>query len=170
MLPVSQLHSSTEPQHLKIARTFVGVKEKTNHNDGPEVKMFLASVGLPEGYSWCAAFVSYCLSEAHVRFPSIRSAMAKAFETKQSIPIKDVVTGKVKIPSGSIIVFGRGNSIYGHTGFIVYWSKDRGRTIEGNTSSGVRGSQSDGDGVYVRDRFYEPSNYFRARSFLEVKY
>ena len=47
-----------------IYSAYVGVRELTRHNDGPEVERFLAHVGLKKGAPWCAAFVSYCLHKA----------------------------------------------------------------------------------------------------------
>ncbi|HEX2868734.1 MAG TPA: CHAP domain-containing protein [Ignavibacteriales bacterium] len=157
------------PEHIKIAQSFVGVKEKTGHNDGPEVEMFLKSVGLGKGYAWCAAFVSYCLDKARVEFPKIRSAIARSFETKESIKAIDVLLGKKKVKDGSIVVWRKGSGLQGHTAFVTHWDRDKGETIEGNTSSGASGSQRDGDGVYKRKRKIEPANYFRITSFLEVK-
>lgn len=48
---------------LDIAESFSYVVE-TKENDGPEVKRFLASVGVNKPDSWCAAFVYYCINNA----------------------------------------------------------------------------------------------------------
>jgi hypothetical protein len=50
-----------------------------------------------------------------------------------------------------------GNGSPDHVGLVVSHDKTKKtlKTIEGNTSSGVRGSQSNGDGVYVRTRGYD---------------
>ena len=157
-------------KHVQIAETFVGVREKTGRNDGKEVEMFLKSVGLSKGYPYCAAFVSYCLTQANVKKPVVRSAMARNFETRESIKAKDVLIGKNKVPPGSIIVWRKGSTVNGHAGFAVNWSGVKGNTIEANTSSGEKGSQSDGDGVFKRTRTIEPGNYFRITSFLPVTY
>ena len=47
-----------------IYTSYIGVREATGRNDGPQVEMFLQHVGLRKGEPWCAAFVSYCLHKA----------------------------------------------------------------------------------------------------------
>ena len=61
----SQPVRAQNPDTLRaIYSAYVGVRELTRHNDGPEVERFLAHVGLQKGAPWCAAFVSYCLHKA----------------------------------------------------------------------------------------------------------
>ena len=50
-------------------------------------------------------------------------------------------------PTGSIVIFK-----FSHTGIVLSGEKSADITIEGNTSSGNRGSQRDGDGVFQRTR------------------
>ena len=65
LLLCSQPVRAQNPDTLRaIYSAYVGVRERTNHNDGPEVERFLAHVGLKKGAPWCAAFVSYCLHKA----------------------------------------------------------------------------------------------------------
>jgi hypothetical protein len=50
---------------LEVALSQVGVEERPRgSNRGPEVEQYLASVHLPPGNPWCAAFVSWCVREA----------------------------------------------------------------------------------------------------------
>ncbi len=158
------------PRHLAIAEKFIGVKEATGHNDGPEVEMFLHSVGRHKGDSWCAAFVSYCLTAAQIKEPKIRSGLARDFKrSKYLVLSNDVLRGIKWVPRGSLIGWEKGNTIFGHIGFVLNWEKQSGKTIEGNTSSGEQGSQSNGDGVYIRSRMIQPANYFRIRWFVFVR-
>ncbi len=158
-------------EHLDIAQTFVGTKEATGRNDGAEVEMFLKSVGRKKGDSWCAAFVSYCLITANVKEPKIRSGLARDFKrSKGLIDAKFVLRGTKKIKAGSIVGWEKMNTVFGHIGFtLTKWNKQFGTTIEGNTSSGESGSQSNGDGVYIRSRSIQPANYFRIRWFVLVR-
>jgi hypothetical protein len=167
LLPLFSVVSGQK--HLQIAESFVGVTEKTGKNDGHEVEMFLQSVGRKKGDSWCSAFVSYCLTAANVKEPKIRSGLARAFKkNKGLINANDVLRGSKKIEAGSIVGWEKGNTVFGHIGFVKSWNKQHGITIEGNTSSGMKGSQSDGDGVYIRSRSIQPANYFRIRWFVPV--
>ena len=69
-------------------------------------------------------------------------------------------------PAGTIIVWRRGNTLFGHAGVVEKWNGKKGTTVEGNTSSGAKGSQSDGDGVWRRRRAIDPSNFFRITDFI----
>jgi hypothetical protein len=172
LLLVSLLPNPTfgQAKHIQSALSFVGVKEKTGHNDGVAVEMFLHSVGLHKGDSWCGAFVGFNLTTAQVDLPKMRSGLAVNYITKTSIAAKDVLIGVKQVPDGSIFIFRHGTTIHGHTGFVLHWNKSSGSTVEGNTSSGTAGSQSDGDGVYKRTRYIQPANYFRIVYFTPVTY
>lgn len=157
------------PAHLDIALEYEGTTE-VGDNRGPEVKAFLASVGLDEGYPYCAAFVSYSLDQApNVEKPKVRSALAQDFITNSSIEAKDVLRGSDTAPPGAVIVWKKGSTINGHAGFAIHWDGASGETIEANTSPGA-GSQYDGDGVYRRERTIQPGNYFRITHFTPVTY
>jgi hypothetical protein len=176
LLPVSHLPDANTtvqqaiPKHMVIAESYLGVVEKTGHNDGPKVEYIIKRGGGAKGASYCAYFVSLCIDSAHVRSPTVRSGLARSFKLKTSIPAKDVMIGKTIVPLGSIIVWQKGETINGHTGFVKKWGKVYGTTIEGNTSSGQTGSQSNGDGIWNRNRKIEPANFFRITAFTIVKY
>lgn len=159
-------------RHMDTAKFYIGTTEKTGKNDGPEVEMFLKSVGLKKGAQWCAAFVSYNLIAAkNVKEPTVRSGLARSFVTKKSIKAVDVLRKIKKIPIGSLVIWRKGTSISGHIGILNKdWIGEKGSTVEGNTSSGTAGSQYDGGGVYARTRKIEPANYFRITDFTLVAY
>lgn len=166
VLPLSLL--KTQPQ-LDTAYFYVGLKEQTGRNDGYHIEKFLKCVGRNKGDSWCAAFVSYCLEVNKIGEPAIRSGLARAFKkSKYVIDARDVYMGIQTIEAGDLVGWEKGSTIYGHIGFVIMWNKSQGYTIEGNTSSGSKGSQSDGDGVYIRYRIIEPMNYFRIKWFVRV--
>jgi len=81
-----------------------------------------------------------------------------------------VLIGQKRPEPGDIVVWRKGNTIFGHAGIVLEWNGACGKTIEANTSSGVYGSQADGDGVWIRERCIEPGNYFRIVSFTPVMY
>ncbi|MDR3626507.1 MAG: CHAP domain-containing protein [Ignavibacteriaceae bacterium] len=164
--------STNNTRHLDTARSYIGTIEKTNHNDGPVVERFLRSVGRKKGESWCAAFVSYCLQAGNASFPLVRSGIARSFKLSGSIKAKDVLIGKYKILPGTIIVWEKGNTVFGHVGFVESWDKQSGITIEGNTSSDrnsvVNKAVISNEGVYRKRRSIEPANYFRITCFTQV--
>jgi hypothetical protein len=161
--------------HLDTAISYIGTVELTNHNDGPIVEKFLRIVGRKKGDSWCAAFVSYCLKAAEVSYPGIRSGLARSFRLKNSIRAREVLTGKQKIFPGTIIVWEKGNTVFGHVGFVEKWFKQNGVTIEGNTCRNgacpvfTKDDQSNFEGVFRKKRSIEPGNYFRITCFTQVQ-
>ena len=52
---------------LAFAVSQLGVHEQGGNNTGPEVDVYLASVNLSPGNSWCAAFFFYCFKQAALR-------------------------------------------------------------------------------------------------------
>lgn len=157
------------PKHIAIALKFVGEQE-VKRNSSPVIDSMLASVNLRPGNPYCAAGVSFCLTKAGATMPKVRSGLARNFVTKQSIPASKVLLGIVKIEQGTILIWRDGNTIHGHTGFVLAWEKDKGTTWEANTSSGIRGSQRDGEGIYIRRRTIVPGAAFRITDFTPVSY
>ena len=163
---------NVSPAHLILAESFIGTTELTGNNDGLEVEQFLGSVGLSKGNPYCAAFISYILYETPgIKSPTIRTALASKFITNSSIDAKKVLRGTEAIPDGTIVIWQKGNTIFGHAGFVEeQLSRSEFTTIEANTGSGTYGDQSDGDGVWRRQRSIMPGNYFRITSFTPVIY
>lgn len=160
---------SQEHRLLKIALGFEGVTE-VGDNRGYWIDKWNRNAKAPLGSSYCASFVTYVLDSVQAYEPTVRSALAQNFITKKSIPASKVVVGYT-IPEGSIVVWKRGNTIYGHVGFTTkHWKGATGNTIEANTSSGLRGSQYNGDGVYQRVRTISPDDFFRITHFTLVRY
>ena len=169
LLPLHSL-SQQIPLHLQIAISYIGTTEATGHNDGPEIEHIIKKMGGAKGASYCAYFVAFCIDSAKVKTPTVRSGMARGYIRKNSIPANDVLIGKTQIPAGTIVIFRKGETPYGHVGFTYRWYKQYGTTVEGNTSLGIKGSQSNGDGIYARKRKIEPLNYFRITNFTLVTY
>lgn len=160
------------PLHLLYAQTQIGVIEEPD-NTGPDVKKYLNAVGLDEGYPYCAAFVAWSLDRGEVAYPTVRSALATNYITEHSIPVSLILRTNYSVNVGDILVFRKGNTVYGHTGFIMKEENDFFLTVEANTSPGRYGSQRDGQGVYMRKRGFEsmsPANYFRATHVTPVLY
>lgn len=144
-----------------LAAARAGVEEVGPNNHGPWVKKFLAEVGLPEGYAWCDAFVSY---EAHAaagrRLPIESASVAVTYAKARELGWD--VSGPAR---GDLVLFdfdGDGQAD-DHIGIVIsaggygraWWKLN---TVEGNTSSGRAGSQADGGGVYVRTRIVRRSS------------
>ena len=166
-ISLQPLYASHSPKTYQIAKGFVGVKENGN-NGGFWVEKFLASCKLKKGAQWCAAFVNFCLDSAGNRgLPFTGSGLARHFATRnKTIKAKDVLAQNMELPPGTIIVWRRGTTPFGHAGIVEQWKGKSGITIEGNTSSGDKGSQNDGDGVWLRKRTINLTHYFRITDFV----
>jgi hypothetical protein len=135
----------------EIAAAKAGIREVGGNNHGPQVKKFLAEVGLPEGYAWCDAFQSY---EEHAaagrRLPIESASVWQTYTTARSLG------WLVGMPArGDLVLYdfdgdGRTDD---HIGIVRSVSALPGcwklNTVEGNTGDG---SAADGDGVYLRTR------------------
>jgi hypothetical protein len=152
----------THIPHLDTALYYynLGVKEKTNNNDGPIVKKFLAYVGLNEGYAWCAAFVSYCVGVCDFILVKVKSALARKCKNKYSFSEKDVRLHKKTVKSGYLAGWGHGNTPQGHVGIVYKWEDEHGQVVEGNANNRVS----------FNNRKLEPRNYFRIQFFTPIVY
>lgn len=162
--PLSASHSH---KVLAIAKGFIGTREVGN-NGGYWVERFQRCTKSPKGAQWCASFVNFCLDSAGVKgLPFTGSGLARHFATRnKTIKATEVIAKNMQLPPGTIIVWRRGTTPFGHAGIVDTWKGRKGTTVEGNTSSGLKGSQHDGDGVWGRSRAINPTNYFRITDFI----
>ncbi|MFC7477420.1 peptidoglycan-binding protein [Dankookia sp. GCM10030260] len=144
---------------LAVAMTQIGVREKPPlSNRGEEVEAYLASVGVPPGNAWCAAFVYFCATEA-ARKASLANPLPRTGGVldmwrkalKAGLPClttAQAVAAPGLVSSGMIFImdFGEGK---GHTGFVKDLAGGRLATIEGNSNDD--GSR-DGVGVFALTR------------------
>ena len=156
-------NAQTIPPIIPVAESQIGVRE-SGENRGKDVRKYQATVAKGTGFNWCAAFVRWCLDSSHATYPTVRSALAQKYITKKSIKAKHVAKGYVTVPPGSLIIWKRGETIFGHIGIVVSWDKMKGVTIEGNTS-GLKNWQ----GVHKCNRQIR-EGYFRIEYFTPVSY
>lgn len=144
----------------ELAAAKLGIHEVGGNNHGPWVKKFLAEVGLPEGYAWCDAFQSYEEDTvAGHRLPIESASVGQTYAIAKQLGW--TVTRPLR---GDLVCydFNGDGRFDDHIGLVV---KVLGlgpmltlQTVEGNTSSGVAGSQGDGDGVFLRRRVVSASS------------
>lgn len=105
-----------------------------------------------QGAPWCAAFVQWCLKQNGMWFDCPLPFYVPSFvQTAKAKGIwREVGTYTPK--PGDLVVMGDPGR-YQHIGFIEKpLIRGKNQHLEGNTSSGVVGSQNNGDGVYRRIR------------------
>lgn len=129
----------------KSYSSFIGVREKTGNNDGKEVGLFLKSVGLKEGFAWCAAFAKYNFDVVGVK--TTITAWSPTAENKNNIVYKNNTFKKQPQPGDLITLYYPKKGRIGHTGFFDRWESEKLiTTVEGNTNNK---KSNEGDGVYV---------------------
>lgn len=140
----------TAEQIIRAAAAEVGTAEAPV-NDVKYNTWFYGRRVNGSNYAWCKVFVSWVLFKlgiTHYRHASCDLGMAdfKSGKAGKWIPVTQ------KAQPADIAFYGDNPNDSIHTGFVV---KDNGSTIdaiEGNTSPGTSGSQTNGGGVYRRNR------------------
>ena len=139
---------------VEIAKAEIGTRE-TGNNDNKYGKWYGAN-----NQPWCAMFVSWVFNKANLG-KKITAQGEKGFASCDA-GLKWFINKNKMIPigqaqAGDIVFFQFDKDAEpDHVG-IVKWNNTRLKylqVIEGNTSSGSKGSQSNGDGVYLRKRPY----------------
>lgn len=121
---------------LQIALGHEGVSEHPKgSNSGPEVDIYLKSVGLKKGNPWCMAFVYWCVNTAckdlNIKNPLLKtgSVLKQWNETElRKFPSR---ASAVKPGDIFIMEFSKG---MGHTGIVEKVAGGLVHTIEGNTN------------------------------------
>ncbi len=161
-----KISSKLAKETLNVAISQLGVREKGGANCGPEVEMFLKSVGLGKGFPWCMAFVYWCFDEAaknlNMPNPVVKTGGVLHGWTKagcKKILAKDSKVDYSLVKPGHIFImdFGGGR---GHTGIVKSMEGGYITTIEGNTNVG---RSREGIGVFELRRKIKDIN----KGFLE---
>lgn len=153
------LSVSVYSQHLNNVRLYIGKSEK----DIAFIKEVTKNAKIKITDSWCGAFVKFILDKSNAKQPAIRSALAQNYYNKgyKSVSVKEVLWNKVKIDSSYIIIWQRGETIFGHVGFVEnYINNNKILTIEGNTSNMVK----------RMIRKIELYSWFKIKGFSKVTY
>jgi len=153
--------------HLEIARANVGYPPTDSINT------WLAFVGLPPGNPFCAAAQSVWLHQAGVKEPLLKTGLANnyVFQTPDRLHITAgrVMAGVAQVPKGSLVVYRRGDTIFGHIGAATSWSGRSGTYISANTSP-PGGAHSSGGGVFEKEAHINPNSHLRINKFIRVNY
>lgn len=147
----------------KVYNSYIGVTEATGNNDGPEIKKFLASCGLPEGNYWCTAFVYSCFLEAGLE-PDVKSPAWSPSWFSDSTKVVYVrgnsnfgFVAKPGMVGGS---FFKSKGRIAHGYFIDHEDKNNFYCVDGNGNS--RGSNNGGEVLKVvrsKSLVYKISDY-----------
>lgn len=132
---------ATAAQVLSVAQSQVGYKEGRNNSN-----KYGAAYGM-NNVSWCQIFIWWCFKQAGMDWYKTASCTAcyKHYASR--------AVSRNSLKPGDIVYYDwDGSGDCDHVGIVESVGSSRVTTIEGNTSSGNSGSQSNGDGVYRRYR------------------
>lgn len=137
----------------------VGLRELTNKNDGDHIREYMRAVALPygKGYPYCAAGIYYCyfaVNNSTKDVPILRSGSANGIYD-YSRKNGEIIKAPSFLPKvDDLVVWIKKGAYSGHIERIVEVLDDwTVKTIGFNTSSGDKGSQRDGGGVFFRIRY-----------------
>ena len=137
---------------VDIAQSQLGYKEGPN-NDSMYGKWFGAN-----NQPWCAMYVSWCFDQAGMT--SRVAAQTKKGFASCDAGLKWFTKNNKLVPvgqaqPGDIVFFQFDTDAQpDHVGIVASNDGKNLMCFEGNTSSGAKGSQANGDGVYLRKRPY----------------
>lgn len=138
----------TADKVIEIAKREIGTVEQSGNRT-----KYGKAYGM-DGVYWCMIFVWWCFQQAGAS--SLFYGGGKCASCSQLMnwakSQKKWVTGDYK--AGDVLIYDfPGNAIKtDHTGICESWDGCYATAIEGNTSSGISGSQANGDGVYRKRR------------------
>lgn len=117
---------------LEIAIAQIGVEEiPRNSNSGPEVDIYLKSVGLPKGYPWCMAFIYWCTQRAAFQI-EVNNPLKKTGGVLDQYNSRPLLVKRIA-QAGDIFIIDLGKGL-GHAGIIEKATANILYTIEGNTN------------------------------------
>lgn len=136
---------ATANQLLTIARKQLGICENPPSSNNVRYNTwYYGREVMGSAYPWCMVFVQWCFDQAERKLPYTTASCSALLNWYRKNRPECIVT--VPRP-GDIIIYN-----FGHTGIVESVRGSTITAIEGNTSAGEAGSQSNGGGVFRRKR------------------
>lgn len=147
----AKLDTSRGEKVIRWAKTKVGVTESpAGSNWGPEIGEWIRFTGYSGPVYWCGCFACYAVVKiggakipSRIRLGFNEYIIADALAHNNGL----VAVGFSEARAGDIVLY-----TFPHIGLIEKTVADTAYTVEGNTSPGTSGSQSNGGGVFARTR------------------
>lgn len=130
----SQEAHTQEPlrkQLQNVYRSEIGVQEHSGKNDGTRVAEYLNYCQLPEGYAWCAAFISWSFGQIGLPQPRTPWSPALFVKTRRITQIQHVQTGDL------FGLYDPSIKRIHHAGFVDGRDANYIITVEGNSNHAV---------------------------------
>lgn len=154
-------------KHVDVIKQWVGQVE-IKPNRSPLIDTINRYVGNPLGAQYCGATVCYSLYLSGK--PIFKTGLARNLRNKDTFTAFDVIMGNREICKGDVLVWQKGETIFGHTEVAdTNWTGVKGSSIGGNTSPGKKGSQSNGGGFWRKPQKIDPTSYFRIKWITPIR-
>ena len=131
---------TTVKQVLAVAQGELGTAESPAGSNRTKYGLWYGLDGQP----WCMMFVQWCFARAGKPLPYRTASCSALLRWYREHQRERIAAGPAP---GDIVIYR-----FGHTGIVESASDGTVTAIEGNTSPGEAGSQSNGGGVYRRRR------------------
>ncbi len=139
-----------ELEILPIARSYLFVRETDGPNDSPDIRQWLAHVGIKKPAAYCAAFCSWCVYAASGRVPCTPAFRPSAGALRLLERNPGLLVAPADAPAlladGHPLIFvqdhGKG---LGHAGLAI-------ATVDGTTFNSIEANTGPGPAVAAKDR------------------
>lgn len=161
-----------EEELVRVADSFVGIKEEGGDNRGFWIEQFQKSVdGTAEREAWCVGFVQFCAKQVDKKF-GIKNYL---YPTESVITLWERLSLWQRLPSpmiGSLAFWQHYDGIKptrkGHVGIVRrVFDNNTFQTVEGNTSDGSSINR-EGDGVFFKVRPLTQVGSMRLLGFAQI--
>lgn len=153
------------------------LEEPKNSNRGLAIDDIQKVFGF-KGVQYCALFAQYCYKRActdlNIPFPFSGTASSQTLY-QEALKKNWAEVDFTKLKAGDIVIWRKFKLWQGHVGIVEAVFPEFGsfHTIEGNTSPGNTGSQSNGGGIYRRTRYMQKTDFdvdaFYLRGFISIE-
>lgn len=150
------------------ALTFEGVHEQGGYNRGPMVDKWNEAIGVPHGSSWCMSFAEAMIKDT----ADMNKTKSKVYRSAGCADVWAHTPAELKHSKdpkpGDLVIWKHSKGGGGHVGIVIEQvNQNTIKTIEGNTSSASH-VESNGDGVYVKNRSLAGSGDMKIVGFVTV--
>jgi hypothetical protein len=146
--PVIRTEASVRQAVIDTAMAYVGLRELTGKNDGPQIDKFLDSAGVGRRLAWCAAFACYGFKVNGLSTPNSCAWSPSWFPNSKLVSYDEV------LPADLLSLWSAKQGRIYHIEIFHSKSGTNNRSIGGNTgpTGSIGNFDVDGDGVYFKLR------------------
>jgi hypothetical protein len=159
--PVYANESSDRSCVIECAETYIGIREKTNNNDGDFIEKLQRSMGFSKGTPYCALFTSYIYRECGILNNPNSAWSPSWFKKSEAVYVKNKRGKITDAKPGDAVTYWRESK--GRIGHVGLYLKSHGNylyTVEANTSDmGDNGNDGIFRSIRAKSTVYAITNF-----------